>query len=523
MIRVNSARASGSASAAAATLPISSRADASGSSSRPRVGRALGRHPQATPPRSPRRVRSTSSCVSQRRSCRPSLVPGRGSATASGPARSAASRASTSSTRTVTPPTVAATALTGPSPSPRASRAAARRSRPEPAPTTRRGRPTRAAQRRIPARRCPPAGSVAPTAAGPIHSQVPHGLIRCASTARSARASVPTVDCADARIRRRLTTTASGPADQRASTSRSPLGRADGHQADVLDHLPPRGRHRAASLPVTASSARTGYRPVGVLRGTATSTSVSRYSPGGSTNDSSAGLAAQPSGHTSRTLPCSAASLQSLAAVSRSTPQKPGSADNAAVDAGARRQAARPAARARGCATSIVRKAVAPLRHPARARQWSASSTFGRFSWVEHGGDLESVQRQTDRSRVRCSKRLLQQVDARCRTRLCAALTGSRPRVDCAPHDFRRAGPPLPSAGRRRRSATAGQRIASGLERRQAPPSLRVRSRADDPKDGKPPAVSPPPCTAEQRLRELGTARRASPRSRQSPSPDTSA
>src|SRR6185312_13378275 len=39
----------------------------------------------------------------------------------------------------------------------------------------------------------PPAGNVAPRAAGPIHSHVPHGLMRCASTARSAWASVPTV------------------------------------------------------------------------------------------------------------------------------------------------------------------------------------------------------------------------------------------------------------------------------------------------------------------------------------------
>ena len=39
----------------------------------------------------------------------------------------------------------------------------------------------------------PQAGRAAPHAAGPIHSQVPQGLIRCASSANSAHAWLPTV------------------------------------------------------------------------------------------------------------------------------------------------------------------------------------------------------------------------------------------------------------------------------------------------------------------------------------------
>ncbi len=50
----------------------------------------------------------TSTWVSQRRSCRPSLVPGRGNDDATRDARSRASRASTSSTDTGTPSTIAA-------------------------------------------------------------------------------------------------------------------------------------------------------------------------------------------------------------------------------------------------------------------------------------------------------------------------------------------------------------------------------------------------------------------------------
>ena len=91
MTSANSARARGSASAAAATLPISSRAVRSGSS----VG--LGRAPPgAVRPRAAASAATTRSvtisCVSQRRSWRPSLVPLAGSAAARVPLRSRASR-----------------------------------------------------------------------------------------------------------------------------------------------------------------------------------------------------------------------------------------------------------------------------------------------------------------------------------------------------------------------------------------------------------------------------------------------
>ena len=93
------ALARGSASAAAAMLPISSRAESSGSSSlfrwRSRAGDARVRRPPAAITRS-----VTKSCVSHRRNCLPSLVPARGSAAAGIASLSVASRASTSSTGT---------------------------------------------------------------------------------------------------------------------------------------------------------------------------------------------------------------------------------------------------------------------------------------------------------------------------------------------------------------------------------------------------------------------------------------
>ena len=79
----NSARARGSASAAAATLPISSRAVTSGSRSAS-VGASRAVKPRAAA--SAATTRSvTISWVSQRRSCRPSLVPLAGSAAAARP------------------------------------------------------------------------------------------------------------------------------------------------------------------------------------------------------------------------------------------------------------------------------------------------------------------------------------------------------------------------------------------------------------------------------------------------------
>ncbi len=83
MTSANSARARGSASAAAATLPISSRAVASGSSSASAGASDAVRPRAAASAATTRSV--TISWVSQRRSCRPSLVPLAGSAAAPGP------------------------------------------------------------------------------------------------------------------------------------------------------------------------------------------------------------------------------------------------------------------------------------------------------------------------------------------------------------------------------------------------------------------------------------------------------
>ena len=125
----------GSASAAAATLPISSRAVTSGSSSAS-VGASRAFSPRAATSTATT-LSVTINWVSQRRSCRPSLVPLVGSAAARGPLRNRASRASTSSTATGIPATVATSrALMSRSPSPPVSRPADRRSRPGPAPTT---------------------------------------------------------------------------------------------------------------------------------------------------------------------------------------------------------------------------------------------------------------------------------------------------------------------------------------------------------------------------------------------------
>jgi hypothetical protein len=99
---------------------------------------------------------------------------------------------------------------------------------------------------------------------------------------------------------------------------------ADLDDAHVLDHLPPGGRQ--AAPPVTASSTRTGYNPGGAESGTAMAISGSRYSPGGTTKVISSGSADQAAGQTSRTRPDIAASVQSLAAVSRSCSSEPASA-----------------------------------------------------------------------------------------------------------------------------------------------------------------------------------------------------
>ena len=77
---------------------------------------------------------------------------------------------------------------------------------------------------------------------------------------------------------------------------------------------------------MTRSWARIGYSPGGAQAGMGTTTSASRCSPLHSVNGSSPGVADQPSGHTTVTVPSSAESLQSLAAVRRNTTSLPGSA-----------------------------------------------------------------------------------------------------------------------------------------------------------------------------------------------------
>ena len=239
-------------------LPISSRAVVSGSSSS-----SLGA-PSAVSPRvaaSAATTRSvTSSWVSQRRSCLPSLVPRRGSDDASLEPRSRSSRASTSSTHTGTPldrrgdisshrhlhrgrvdkPAGAADPdQRPPLPGFHPQRAARRRSRVPPF----RGRAVRGR-----------------TAAGPIHSHVPHGLIRCASTARSACASVPTVTASRA-VSPAVTSTGSGSLISRSMSTSAEAATDTTHTSSTTWRQA--GGIDAASLPVTASSARTGYSPGG--------------------------------------------------------------------------------------------------------------------------------------------------------------------------------------------------------------------------------------------------------------------
>ena len=124
-----------------------------------------------------------------------------------------------------------------PSPSPRASRPVGRRNRPGPAPTTGRAPPRPAGPRRSRARRCRGPAAPRPASAGPIHSQVPHGLIRCASRLRSAPASVPTVTASRAESPA-ATSTSAGSLDQIHQPA--VVDTADRDHADVFDDLTPR-------------------------------------------------------------------------------------------------------------------------------------------------------------------------------------------------------------------------------------------------------------------------------------------
>ena len=144
---------SGSANAAAATLPISNRAELSGSSSS-----SDGAPWRSGPPQRPRRrspARSPAAASASGATVVPSLVPARGSAAAGTVSRSRPPARRRRRRAHQNPATVAATCawLIGPSPSRQASRATVPRSPPEPAPTTRRAAPTAAGRHRT---RVPP-------------------------------------------------------------------------------------------------------------------------------------------------------------------------------------------------------------------------------------------------------------------------------------------------------------------------------------------------------------------------------
>ena len=119
----------------------------------------------------------TSSWVSHRRSCRPSLVPARGSDAAGTELAQPCLAGIDVGDEHLRPGDGRGDLswLIGPSPSPRASRAAGPRSRPGSAPTTRRAPPTAAARRRRRSRPCSPGGSIAPCAAGPSTPRCPTG------------------------------------------------------------------------------------------------------------------------------------------------------------------------------------------------------------------------------------------------------------------------------------------------------------------------------------------------------------
>src|SRR6202040_116917 len=78
----------------------------------------------------------------------------------------------------------------------------------------------------------PRAGNSRPTAAGPIHSHVPHGLIRCASTARSACASVPTVTASRA-VSPADTSTGSGGLTSRSNSASAAAATRTTHPAST--------------------------------------------------------------------------------------------------------------------------------------------------------------------------------------------------------------------------------------------------------------------------------------------------
>ncbi|CKT87941.1 Uncharacterised protein [Mycobacterium tuberculosis] len=78
------------------------------------------------------------------------------------------------------------------------------------------------------------------------------------------------------------------------------------------------------AVSTTRSCARTGYGPGGAPAGMLNAMSACRCAPAPSVNGNRAGVAGQPSGHTTSTTPPSTESVQSLAAVRRSTTSSPG-------------------------------------------------------------------------------------------------------------------------------------------------------------------------------------------------------
>ena len=238
--------------------------------------------------------------------------------------------------------------------------------RPGPAPTRCRAAPTPAGRSRsspAPGRRPAPPR---PPPAGPAHSQVPHGLIRCASTARSACASVPTVTVSRAEP-------PGGHLDPgRVVEVEQPVGRpriADAHHRHVFDRLTPGRRHVAGEV-------EPGPQRIQPRRGVGGHRHRHRDAqvvPGRQRAPAARpGVAAQPAGHCHVTAPAQrrvdavAGHGQVAGSAARPGPRRPD------ADAAPGSPAGRPAAPARGCAASSGRTAAGRPRLPGPARRRAA-------------------------------------------------------------------------------------------------------------------------------------------------------
>ena len=226
---------------------------------------------------------------------------------------------------------------------------------------------------------------------GPIHSHVPHGLIRCASTARSACASVPTVTLE----RRGLA---------RGDVDGLRVGDEPQHVVVGLRRRRRRRRPRRVWRHDARDRRRAGEREFGAHRVAARRRCPAGIvdgdgrprgsSPGGSTNGSSSGVGG-PAGRADQPHP--AVQRRVGAVAGRGEPQLQRAHRDrrrAGAGAGARRRAARRAVRVRGCAASTWRRAVAPASASGRQRRAVGVEHPRQVEMRPHGGDLVAVQLQ---------------------------------------------------------------------------------------------------------------------------------